>query len=221
MWEGMTMSRHRTGRAILALLPMLLLTVVACDTGRELGSVTSATPEPTLDARTPAVAAAPTPVPTPPTSPGASNPLVGEWVSVHNCEAIAEVLTAAGYPEAIPDTVVGNGLIPNVTGASELPDPANPCLGAIEVPHSHAFTADGQFASYGLNHQQVDAGPYEVVDGDTLKIGIATFTYAIDGDELLLTPDMEALPSDRDPAIDWQWATMVAMPGHPWTRVRP
>jgi hypothetical protein len=219
--EGLAMSRHRDSRLVLALLPLLLMSLAGCGASQPDGSVTSATPEPTVDAVTP------TPVPAAgdasgSSSPSAStNPLVGEWHAVHNCEEIVDVLTAAGYPEAIPDTVVGNGLIPNVTGASELADPADPCRGAIEVPHSHAFSADGQFASFGLNHQQVDAGRYEIVDQDTLKIGTASFTYQIDGDELLLTPDMAALPSDRDPAVDWQWATMVALPGHPWTRVEP
>ena len=215
------MFRHRDLGAIIALLALVLSTVAACGGAQPIGSATSATPEPTIDVATPAAAPTPVAQPSAAGSPAAGNPLVGEWVGVHNCEAIVEVLTAAGYPEAIPDTIVGNGLIPNVTAASELADPANPCLGAIEVPHSHAFSADGQFASFGLNHQQVDAERYEIVDEDTLKIGVATFTYAIQGDELLLTPDMAALPTDRDPAIDWQWATMVSMPGHPWTRVGP
>ena len=73
----------------------------------------------------------------------------------------------------------------------------------------------------GRTHQQVDDGPYAIVDDDTLTIGNATFTYAIEGNTLLLTPDMAPNPADRDPAIDWQWAATVALAGHPWTRVEP
>ena len=47
------------------------------------------------------------------------------------------------------------------------------------------------------------------VDDDTFFIDRVSFTYAIDGDSLTLTPD-EAT----------QWSTMVALPGLVWRRVR-
>lgn len=213
------MSGHQQSRAVLALAAIALVTVTACGGSQPAGSVTGATPEPTVDAATPAASSATSPSAS--SSPVAANPLVGEWMGLQSCEIFVEVLTAAGYPETIPDTVVGNGLIPNVTDSTKLADPAHPCEGAVEFPHSHSFTADGKFASWDGTHQQVDDGPYAIVDDDTLTIGNATFTYAIEGNTLLLTPDMAPNPADRDPAIDWQWAATVALAGHPWTRVEP
>ncbi len=214
------MSRRHESLATLGLVAIALVIVTACGGSQPAGSVTGATPEPTLDAATPAAASS---AATPPasSSPAAANPLTGEWLGVQRCEIFVEVLTAAGYPETIPETVVGNGLIPNVTDPAKLADPANPCEGAVEYPHSHSFTADGRFASWDGTHRQVDDGFYAIVDEDTLTIGSATFTYAIDGDQLMLAPDMEPNVSDRDPAIDWQWAATVALDGHPWTRVEP
>ncbi len=147
-------------------------------------------------------------------SAAAAIPLVGEWLGEHRCEQIVEILTAADLPEQIPEAIVGNGLLPGVTSPAAIPDPADPCAGTIVVPHSHLFAADGTFASFDGQHQQVDDGTWTLVDEDTFQIGETRFTFVVDADDLTLEPDPSAVGTD-----DYGWATMVSLPGQVWHRV--
>ena len=99
-------------------------------------------------------------------------------------------------------------MLSGVAGVDQIADPDDPCEGAIVVPHSHEFTADGRFASYDGSHQQVDDGAFTIVDEDTFAIDRTTFTYVVEGDELTIKAD--------EPT---QWSTMVALPGLVWERV--
>ena len=168
----------------------------------------------TIPSVEPTAAPSATTQPTPPSTPAASaspqadHPLIGEWMGEHRCEHIVEILTTAKLETAILENIVGNGLLPGVSSVDQIADPTDPCAGAIVVPHSHAFTNDGLFASYDGSHRRVDDGVLTIVDEDTFLINQVPFTYEIDGDSLTMTPD--------DPT---QWATMVAMPGLVWRRV--
>ena len=157
---------------------------------------------------------------------GASAPpaLVGEWAGVHNCDRIAALLHDAGLDVFIRPTIVGNGLLPGVDDPEDVRDFEHPCLGAIELAHSHFFTAAGLFGSRDQNGQQVDDGTWTSVDDATFRIGdrpTDLFRYAIVGDELTMEP-VSLEPCSPNPA-DWcqaGWKLMVAMPGTAWTRVR-
>ena len=149
--------------------------------------------------------------------------LVGEWAGVHNCDRIAALLHDAGLDVFIRPTIVGNGLLPGVDDPEDVRDFEHPCLGAIELAHSHFFTADGLFGSRDQNGQQVDDGTWTSVDKTTFRIGDGPtdlFRYEIIGDELTMEP-LTLEPCAPNPA-EWcqaGWKLMVAMPGMPWTRV--
>lgn len=153
------------------------------------------------------------------TSPSASatatEPLVGEWIGVHDCDRIVAALRTAGFDESVViEAVVGNALVPGATSVDDLTDPANPCSDAVPREHGHFFTASGLFGSTDHNGQQVDDGTYRVVDGDTLSINGTEFGYAIDGDSLTLEP----LVADGCITFECGWSIMVAMAGEPLER---
>jgi hypothetical protein len=94
--------------------------------------------------------------------------------------------------------------------------------------HSHFFTADGAFGSLTEDLQQVDDGPYEILDGGRFRIGDpdggVVFRYEINGDELSLAPVIT--PEMRKQALahplrfsDAAWSIAVSYPGQVWKRV--
>ena len=194
-------------RVSIVVLPLLLPMIAACGS-----SVPSSIPSDATPTATTAVTASPTTVQT--TEP---HPIVGEWHHDHTCAEIARVLTERGMAGAVPENVVGNGLIPGVTQVEDLADAAEPCAGAVPRDHAHFFTAAGAFGSLDWTGQQVDDGTYKVVDDDTIRIQTTDFTYRINGDSLYLdaeTPDCTAVVCD----FAAQWPVMVAIPGAAWER---
>ena len=67
--------------------------------------------------------------------------------------------------------------------------PQIPCADAKPpTEHSHTFWPDGEFNSYDQNGQQVDDGPYKIVNDHTFTIGDrtpTTFHYWIRGDTIM------------------------------------
>ena len=200
-----------SGRLAAGLARGVLLALVAagCGTGTSMPtsvpSLVAPTPSPSPDAVEP----------TPTAPPG----FVGDWEGVHSCERIVAMLTDAGLEAQILQNIVGNALIPGVDDPSEVPDPADPCVGSVEQPHSHFFTARGTFGSRDQNGDQVDDGTWTVVDDDTLAIGDAEFDYSVSGEQLFLTPvSVGACPPDPEAWCPEAWKLMVAMPGMAWVR---
>jgi hypothetical protein len=128
-----------------------------------------------------------------------------------------DALTAAGMREQGLLNVVDAGTVP-VSSVGEIADPAHPCVGAVEVKHSHFFTAGGSFGSRDANGRQVDDGTWAIVDADTLEISGVRFGFAIDGDELRLEPIAVGTCPDSTEYCEEAWKVMVAMPGMAWTR---
>ena len=163
-------------------------------------------------------------------APGASSPspsvaasesapsIVGEWVGFHDCERIVTMLTEAGLDEFVMEQV--SELVPGVTTAEDIQDPADPCRGAVRREHSHFFTADGAFGSRDDHGQQVDEGRYVLVGDDVVVINGETFHYRIDGDSISFTPDPVDISgcSTRMCRFRATWVLSVAMPGTTWTR---
>jgi hypothetical protein len=87
----------------------------------------------------------------------------------------------------------------------------------FDVKHSPFFDELGNFGSLGQHGEQVDDGPYKIVDDDTMRIGSSTFHYDVTGDTLTLDPVItpakrkEALakPGDFSEAV---WMVAVALP---------
>jgi hypothetical protein len=102
------------------------------------------------------------------------------------------------------------------------------CKGAEPFVHSHFFTDTGEFGSLTEDLQQVDDGPYEILDESRFRIGNsdfgAVFRYEIDGDELsllpVITPEMkgEALAQPLR-FSEAGWSVAVSYPGQVWKRV--
>jgi hypothetical protein len=163
------------------------------------------------------VPATPSPTATPSASPRPA--LVGQWELDRTCQAILTALTKAGHPELIRDRV-GELVQGNVDG--QVPpnwDPNHPCALALPpTPHSHTFWPNGMFNSYDENGNQVDDGPWAIVDDHTFAIGKSTFTYLIAGDALTFEP---VVPADCTGQCkdDLGWMYSVSFPGSTWHRV--
>jgi hypothetical protein len=178
--------------------------------------VATATVAPATATVAPATA---TPAPTASAAPPVSA-LVGSWVGTYDCQRIADVLRTAGMEAQILPTIVENGLLPGITDPADVPDPDDPCDGAIELAHSHFFTAGGLFGSRDQRDRQVDDGTWSMVDDDTFAInGTNLFDFVIEGAELRMEPvSVGACPADSTAWCPESWKLMVAMPGMAWTR---
>jgi hypothetical protein len=133
-------------------------------------------------------------------------------------------MTKAGLGKYAAESVAGDGFIAGVSSANDLKDPKHPCAGAVVQMHSHFFTANGQFGSKDASGQQVDDGPYQLVDSRTIRLGEAdhavTFHFTVtDGTTLRLVPVMPACASQG--CFEAQWAVAVSYLGLPWTRISP
>jgi hypothetical protein len=127
-------------------------------------------------------------------------------------------MTAAGMPEQALLSIVDNGLLPGVDSVNDIKDSDDPCVGAVDVRHSHFFTASGAFGSRDAEGQQVDDGRWSIVDSTTFEIGDVQFRYTIHGDELRMEPvTVGPCPTDGE-WCEEAWKLMVAMPGMAWTR---
>jgi hypothetical protein len=158
----------------------------------------------------------------PPTTPTHSSSLVGEWQRVNKCEELVQALKQAGLEKAIPEMVAGSELVPGVVNdPNQLADKSQPCNGAVPRIHSHFFTESGQFGSRNHEGQQVDEGPYRIVNENTVIIGEpgVMFHYRItNGDTLILDPVIpDCAPQG---CFDAGWSVSVAYPGQPWKRIR-
>ena len=156
-------------------------------------------------------------------SPAAKASIVGRWQQTHKCTWLVHALKTA-HLRPIAPAMVGD-YFPDKT-PQQLARKRHVCRGATPQRHSHFFTSDGGFGSVDQHGQQVDDGPYRVINGRTVKIGNVRFHYRITaGDEVLalqpvITNRMrrEAL-ADPLEFSDAGWSVAVAYPGHTWKRV--
>jgi hypothetical protein len=157
----------------------------------------------------------------PPTTPTPSSLLVGEWQRVNKCQELVQALNQAGLKKQIPEMVAGSELVPGVVNdPNQLADKSHPCKGAVPRIHSHFFTESGQFGSRNHKREQVDDGPYRVIDDSTVVIGDpgVTFHYKIiNGDTLMLDPVLPECSSQG--CFEAGWSVAVAYPGHAWKRI--
>jgi hypothetical protein len=196
------------GSRWLAVSLVVLFALAACSGGAVSTPVPTSTPEP----------ASPSPSASP--SPAAGDPIVGEWVGVHDCASIVSMFHEAGLDEFTLETVYGNGLVPGVTTEAGPKDPTKPCDGAVERKHSHFFTADGAFGSKDFNGQTVDGGTYSLEGDGAIVINSMPFHYQVDGDTLTLQPDPVDISActQKECRFYAAWVLMVALPGTTWTR---
>jgi hypothetical protein len=152
--------------------------------------------------------------------------IVGRWERVNKCPQLVMALEEAGLGSIAP-SVVGD-YFPE-TSAKELAQKDDLCEGAKPFVHYHFFSEAGQFGSLDENENQVDDGPYEIIDSSTIRIGGGdpggvVFDYEIQGDTLALSPVLtramrkQALARPLD-FSDAGWAISVAYPGEVWKRV--
>lgn len=151
--------------------------------------------------------------------------LVGRWERVNKCPQLIKALSDPGLA-AIAPSVVGD-YFPNMT-PQDLAKKDDVCDGAHPFVHSHFFTDSGAFGSLTEELEQVDDGPYEILDERRLRIGNsdigAVFQYDVNGDELSLAPVLtEEMKKDAltHPLTFTSagWSISVSYPGHVWRRV--
>lgn len=172
----------------------------------------------TASASTTASTTAPTTAATRPEA-SVSPAVVGTWVGTFTCQRIVEMFRQAGMEGQALANIVDNGLLPGVSDVAQIADPANPCSGAVELEHSHFFTAEGSFGSRDAARQQVDDGYWVLVEADRISINGTPFDFEVVGDELHLSPvDVGECPVDSTLWCPEAWKLMVAMPGMAWTR---
>ncbi len=131
------------------------------------------------------------------------------------------MLEGAGLHEFIAEQVYGNELVPGVTEASQLKDPAHPC--AVRCCASTRTTSrPGEFGSKDFHGQQVDDGEYKLEGADGIVINDMRFKYEIHGDELSLEPERVDISTctTEECRFGATWVLMVAMPGTVWKRGR-
>lgn len=103
------------------------------------------------------------------------------------------------------------------------------CSGARPERHFHFFDAAGTFGSLDQHEQQVDDGTYELIDGDTFRIGNATigdatFDFTVDGNQLMLHPLITDAQRQQALAHPLEfstaaWMVAVTYAGTTWKRV--
>lgn len=153
-------------------------------------------------------------------------PLVGLWeqsAEVHTCDNFVRALDDEDLLPAVEPSPLKPGESWHEV-AKDFCVPSNPSMTDFDVKHSHFFDELGNFGSLGQHGEQVDDGPYKIVNDDTMRIGSSTFHYDVTGDTLTLDPVItqakrkEALakPGDFSEAV---WMVAVALPGTSWQRV--
>ena len=118
-----------------------------------------------------------------PTDRGAPAALVGEWETRNVCEEQVRALRRHGLGRFAREWVAG-AEYPGARTGEVAPD-SYPCLGATPMRHSHSFGADGSFASFNQDGEQVDDGSYTEVDERTLALSEppVRVRFLIDGDD--------------------------------------
>jgi hypothetical protein len=154
--------------------------------------------------------------------------LVGRWERVTTCPELVKELEKAGFGTLVAQAWVGQTSASGQSSfkpGSPKPTKAQPCTGAIPRVHSHFFNEFGQFGSVDWTGEQVDDGPYRIVDEDTVVIGNTTFRYRIaNGDTLILEPVISEAMKHETLAHPLEfteafWAVTVAYASHTWKRV--
>ena len=168
----------------------------------------------------------PVPAVTSPASTGPeSHELVGRWERVNECPQLIKALSDAGLAALAPS--VAGDYFPDAT-PQELVKKDDVCEGAEPFVHSHFFTDSGAFGSLTEELEQVDDGPYEILDERRFRIGNAdmgaVFQYEIDRDKLSLAPVLTAEMKQEALANPLKftsagWSIAVSYPGQIWRRV--
>ena len=160
----------------------------------------------------------------------ATSPLVGRWERLTTCQQLVAELRKVGLGAIAPYAWLSQT---SSTGESSFkpgspkPTKTHPCAGAIPRLHSHFFGASRQFGSLDWKRGQVDDGPYQIVNRNTVRIGTpgARFHFRVlDRNTLILTPVLTkamvrqavANPQEFSTAF---WAVSVAYASHSWKRV--
>ncbi len=154
-------------------------------------------------------------------------PIVGRWATTKTCTGVVQALKRVHLLRLGP-SVVGD-FFPSKT-PQQLARKQHLWRGAMPQRHSHFFTRDGFFGSLDQTGEQVDDGPYRVIDAHTIHIGNpgANFHYRIEnaagGMVLSLQPVITKSARRQALADPLQfstagWEVAVAYTGHTWEQV--
>ena len=152
--------------------------------------------------------------------------IIGRWERVHACTELVSALEEVGLGDVAAPIVAGDYYSDG--SAAELAAKDDLCEGAKPpFVHSHFFDASGGFGSLNEDENQVDEGPYEIVDDRTIRIGGdqgVAFNYEIEDYTLTLSPVLSEAMVEEALANPTQItnatrAVAVAYPGQEWKRV--
>jgi hypothetical protein len=145
-----------------------------------------------------------------------ASPLVGEWQRVNSCASFVQVFKDAELMDLAPEWLVGGGYF---TSLDQI-DSTDLCKGAVEVLHSHFFTANGGFGSHDEKGRQVDDGRYQMVDDNTISFlpaGDVTVHFNVEGETLMFEVVVPE-PCEGSCREATAWALSAFYPG-PFQRV--
>ena len=95
--------------------------------------------------------------------------LIGTWQRVNTCSNVLRALRRSGFAEFAPIVIQGGGYRKGTV--QQIAHDSSPCRGARPLKHSHAFYANGTFASFDAAGKQVDDQFYRIVSSNTFVIG--------------------------------------------------
>ena len=151
--------------------------------------------------------------------------IVGSWTRTQSCQEQLAAFEAKGLAEVAGYEWITSNWVPNAP-----PRPSGFCDGAIKpTPHTHFFTADGQFGSRDQNGVQVDDGNYAISSPGVLTFPShatefaydeqITVTYAVKGNAAtfdVIVPTGCAKKPSCGKAHGWALSAFFA--GAPWDR---
>ena len=152
--------------------------------------------------------------------------ITGDWTRTQSCEQQLADFRAKGLAEAEGYQWVTANWVPGAPS----PKGTDFCAGAIApIPHTHFFTADGQFGSRDENGKQVDDGDYLITAAGVVTFpshardfgytGPITVRYAVRGNEATFDVSVpEGCVKDAHCRDAYGWALSAFFDGPAWNR---
>jgi hypothetical protein len=101
----------------------------------------------------------------------------GTWRRVQTCDEVLAAIDAAGLAET------HSGWLAGFFEDEVVPSSGDVCKTAVgPLPHSHFFTADGQFGSHNERGEKVDFGDFQVVDATIVAFPSHAAEFGYDGE---------------------------------------
>ena len=151
--------------------------------------------------------------------------IVGSWTRTQSCREQLAAFEAKGLAEVAGYAWITSNWVPNAP-----PRSSRFCDGAIKpTPHTHFFTADGQFGSRDQNAVQVDDGDFTISSPGVLTFPShrtefaydrqITVSYTVQGNAATFDVTVPSgCAKDSSCVKAYGWALSAFFAGAPWER---